>query len=92
MSTDILGTLVVVVLKARNLNDKHTFHKQDVFAQVALSGVQKRTVVDIKGGQHPVWDEEIRISVQRDSSEKHRILEVSCWSKEPRIEIGRAHV
>lgn len=86
MSTDILGTLVVVVLKARNLNDKHTFHKQDVFAQVALSGVQKRTVVDIKGGQHPVWDEEIRISVQRDSSEKHRILEVSCWSKEPRID------
>jgi Ca2+-dependent lipid-binding protein len=77
-----LGTLVVVVLKARNLKDKHTLHKQDVFAQVALNGPQKRTAVDIRGGQHPVWDEEIRISVPRDPSEKNRFLEVSCWAKE----------
>jgi len=35
-----LGTLVVVVLKARNLNDKHTFHKQDVFAQIASMDLQ----------------------------------------------------
>jgi len=34
-----LGTLIVVVLKARNLNDKHSFYKQDVFAQVSLNGV-----------------------------------------------------
>jgi Ca2+-dependent lipid-binding protein len=77
-----LGTLVVVVLKARNLNDKHTFTKQDVFAQVALNGPPKRTAVDVKGGQHPVWDEEVRISVPKDSSEKKRTLEVSCWAKE----------
>ena|ERR1700729_1090822 len=77
-----LGTLIVVVLKARNLNDKHTFHKQDVFAQVALNGSQKPTAVDVKGGQHPVWDEEIRFSVLRDSAEKNRTLEVSCWAKE----------
>lgn len=32
-----LGTLIVVLLKARNLNDKH-FTKQDVFAQATLNG------------------------------------------------------
>jgi hypothetical protein len=34
-----LGTLIVVVLKARNLNDKHSFYKQDVLAQVSLNGM-----------------------------------------------------
>jgi hypothetical protein len=81
-----LGTLVVVVLKARNLNDKHSFHKQDVFAQIALNGPPKRTTVDIKGGQHPVWDEEVRISVSNDPSEKNRTLEVSCWAKERKVD------
>ena len=33
-----LGTLIVVLLKARNLNDKHSFWKQDVFAQATLNG------------------------------------------------------
>ena len=33
-----LGTLIVVVLKARNLNDKHSLYKQDVFAQLTLNG------------------------------------------------------
>lgn len=33
-----LGTLIVVILKARNLIDKHSFYKQDVFAQASLNG------------------------------------------------------
>lgn len=77
---------MVVVLKARNLNDKHILHKQDVFAQVALVGPPKRTAIDIRGGQHPVWDEEIRLAVPRDASSKTRTLEISCWAKEPRTE------
>jgi hypothetical protein len=36
-----LGTMIVVVLKARNLNDKHSFYKQDVFAQVSLNGMNQ---------------------------------------------------
>ena len=87
MSIDLeLGTLVVVVLKARNLNDKHSFYKQDAFAQVSLSGVTHRTPVDIKGGQHPVWDAEIRIPVLKDSAEKNRLLEVSCYAKEHKMD------
>ncbi|KAF8071693.1 hypothetical protein FPV67DRAFT_1622208 [Lyophyllum atratum] len=94
-----LGTLIVVVLKARNLNDKHSFYKQDVFAQVSLNGkcflrkfwnsqftscVTKRTHVDVKGGQHPEWDAEIRFSVMKQSQDKSRKLEVACFAKEPR--------
>ncbi|KAJ6577418.1 C2 domain-containing protein [Mycena capillaripes] len=80
-----LGTLVVVVLKAKNLNDKY-FWKQDVFAQIGLNGETKRTKVDVKGGQHPMWDEEIRIPVMKGSGDKFRKLEVSCWAKEPKKE------
>ena len=81
-----LGTLIVVVLKARNLNDKHSFYKQDVFAQISLNGKTQRTPVDVKGGQHPMWDVEIRLPVMKASEAKNRILEVSCWEKEPKTE------
>ncbi|KAJ7454709.1 hypothetical protein FB451DRAFT_1565115 [Mycena latifolia] len=95
MSTDNLelGTLVIVVLKAKNLNDKY-FWKQDVFAQVGLNGDTKRTKVDVKGGQHPMWDEEIRVPVMKATGDKFRKLEVSCWAKEPKKEenIGQGFV
>ncbi|THH21267.1 hypothetical protein EW146_g236 [Bondarzewia mesenterica] len=79
---NILGTLVVVVLKAQNLNDNHTFYKQDPYVRVSLSGADKKTDVDPKGGQHPVWDSEMRFPVSKDASVKNRSLEVSCWSEE----------
>lgn len=78
-----LGTLVVVVLKARNLPDKH-FFKQDVYAQVTIQGTTKKTQLVIKGGQHPEWDEELRFPVRELSTKDAMIMEVSCWSKEPR--------
>ena len=79
-----LGTLVVVVLKARNLLDKHSFYKQDVYAQAIIHGKTKNTSVDVKGGQHPVWDEELRFPIYRSTRPDDRKLEVSCWRKEPR--------
>ncbi|KAI0360039.1 hypothetical protein OH77DRAFT_1419432 [Trametes cingulata] len=93
MGEDI-GTLVVVVLKARNLRDKHTFYKQDAYAQATLNKETKKTKVDVKGGQHPVWDEELRFPILKRVSDETRKLEVSCWSKEPRADecIGRGTV
>ncbi|KAJ7164012.1 hypothetical protein C8R43DRAFT_1233068 [Mycena crocata] len=84
MSNEI-GTLVIVVLKARNLNN-HSFWKQDVLAMIGLNGETKRTKVDVKGGQHPMWDEELRIPILKDTGEKSRKLQVSCWAKEPKKE------
>ena len=93
MSKEI-GTLVVVVLKARNLRDKHTIHKQDVYAQATLDKTTKKTKVDVRGGQHPVWDEELRFPIFKSVSDETRKLEVACYSKEPRSDdlVGRGEV
>ncbi|KAI3613803.1 calcineurin temperature suppressor cts1 [Moniliophthora roreri] len=82
-SDEEIGTLIVVVLKARNLNDKH-FYKQDVYATISLNGVKKTTKTDVKGGQHPVWDDELRFPVMKNDSTKFRMLETACYSKERR--------
>jgi hypothetical protein len=47
-----------------------------------ISGTTKRTQVDAKGGQHPVWDAELRFSILHSTTEKNRKLEVSCYAKE----------
>ncbi|KAJ4495203.1 hypothetical protein C8J55DRAFT_446974 [Lentinula edodes] len=88
-----IGTLIIVVLKAQNLNDKH-FFKQDVYAQVSLNGITKKTKIDYKGGQHPVWDSELRFSVKKGTAKKYRELEVSCFAKEHRDDtlLGEARV
>ncbi|KZT00773.1 uncharacterized protein LAESUDRAFT_665347, partial [Laetiporus sulphureus 93-53] len=83
MSKEI-GTLVVVVLKAKNLPDKHSLYKQDVYAQASIHGKIKKTGIDVRGGQHPVWDEELRFPIYKSSSAEDRTLEVTCWRKELR--------
>ena len=92
--TSELGTLVVVVLKARNLRDKHTIHTQDVYTQATIGSDVKKTAVDVRGGQHPVWDEELRFPILKEASDKTRKLEVCCYSKEPRQDdlVGRGTV
>ena len=49
-------------------------------------GVEKRTHVDIKGGQHPEWDGEVRFTITKNAAAKYRKLEVSCYAQEPRSE------
>ncbi|KAI0300731.1 C2 domain-containing protein, partial [Russula brevipes] len=77
-----LGTLVIVVLKGQNLIDNHTFYKQDPYAKLTLSGATKQTPVDPKGGQHPVWDTELRFPISRDPSKSNRTLTISVFSAE----------
>jgi len=49
-------------------------------------GAQKKTRVDIKGGQHPEWDGEVRFTIMKNAAAKYRMLEVSCYAQEPRSE------
>lgn len=77
-----LGTLVIVVLKAQHLIDNHTFYKQDPYVKLSLSGATKQTPVDPKGGQHPVWDAELRFPISRDPSKNNRTLTISVFSEE----------
>lgn len=48
------------------------------------TGTTKRTAVDIKGGQHPEWDGEVRFPIMKNTGAKFRKLEVACYAKEPR--------
>jgi Ca2+-dependent lipid-binding protein len=86
MSAEI-GTLAIVVLKAQNLNDIHSFSKQDAYGQLSLNGTVKRTPVDKRAGQHPLWDAEVRYPIMKDKGEKYRMMEISCWADEPRDDV-----
>ncbi|KAH9177424.1 hypothetical protein EDB89DRAFT_2226392 [Lactarius sanguifluus] len=81
---NILGTLVVVVLKAQHLIDNHTFYKQDPYAKLSLSGTTRQTPPDPKGGQHPVWDAELRFPISKDASKNNRTLTISVFAEERR--------
>ncbi|WWC63502.1 uncharacterized protein I303_106105 [Kwoniella dejecticola CBS 10117] len=61
-----LGTLVVVVGKAKNLVNKSRFGKQDPFCTVAIGEEKQRTKPIKRGGQHPEWDEELRFAIVED--------------------------
>ncbi|KAI0255122.1 C2 domain-containing protein, partial [Lactifluus subvellereus] len=80
----VSGTLVIVVLKAQHLIDNHTFYKQDPYVKLSLSGATKQTPVDPKGGQHPVWDAELRFPISKDPSKTNRTLTISVFSEEKR--------
>ncbi|WWC90567.1 uncharacterized protein L201_005503 [Kwoniella dendrophila CBS 6074] len=61
-----LGTLVVVVGKAKNLVNKSRFGKQDPFCTVAIGEDKQRTQPIKRGGQHPEWDKELRFAILED--------------------------
>ena len=52
--------------------------------------------MNIRGGQHPEWDSEVRFTVLKGNGPggKNRKLEVACYSQEPKTEdlLGRASV
>ncbi|KAL0247296.1 hypothetical protein I308_104332 [Cryptococcus tetragattii IND107] len=61
-----LGTLIVVVGKARNLPNKSRFGKQDPFCTVLVGEEKQKTKAIKRGGQHPEWDEEFRFAILED--------------------------
>uniref|UniRef100_A0A1D1YNK7 Ingression protein fic1 n=1 Tax=Anthurium amnicola TaxID=1678845 RepID=A0A1D1YNK7_9ARAE len=84
-----LGTLVVVAMEARNLSTRDSFGKGDPFVAFHIDGESKRTKPEIKGGQHPKWDEEVRFNVAKNSSKKLKIQVFNEDKREP-ILIGDA--
>ncbi|WRT68597.1 uncharacterized protein IL334_005575 [Kwoniella shivajii] len=61
-----LGTLIVVVGKAKNLVNKSRFGKQDPFCSLSYGETRQRTKPIKRGGQHPEWDEELRFAIVED--------------------------
>ncbi|EPQ59587.1 hypothetical protein GLOTRDRAFT_136424 [Gloeophyllum trabeum ATCC 11539] len=61
-----IGTLIVVILKARNLPNKRHIGKQDPYCTVVYNNEKRRTKAIKRGGQHPEWDEEVRFTLYED--------------------------
>ncbi|KAF8138187.1 hypothetical protein EV363DRAFT_1445093 [Boletus edulis] len=61
-----IGTLIAVVLKAKNLPNKRHIGKQAPYCLVTLNEERRRTKVIKRGGQHPEWDEEFRFTIYED--------------------------
>lgn len=50
-----IGTLVVIVDRAKNLPNRKTIGKQDPYTAARLGKEAKKTTTDIRGGQTPKW-------------------------------------
>lgn len=58
-----IGTLVVIVDRAKNLPNRKTIGKQDPYCAARLGKEAQKTKTDIRGGQTPKWDQELRFKV-----------------------------
>lgn len=52
-----IGTLVVIVDRAKNLPNRRSIGKQDPFCAIRLGKEAKKTETDRRGGQTPRWYE-----------------------------------
>ncbi|KAF1849011.1 uncharacterized protein K460DRAFT_375745 [Cucurbitaria berberidis CBS 394.84] len=81
----VIGTLVVIMDRARNLPNKRTMGKQDPYCAARLGKEAKKTKTDKRGGQTPKWDQELRFTVH-DSPDYQR-LKVSVFNDDKKTEL-----
>ncbi|KAG8892562.1 hypothetical protein FRB99_002629 [Tulasnella sp. 403] len=70
MSGRKIGTVIVVVLKAKNLPNKRHIGKQDPYCVLKLDDQTRRTKAVKRGGQHPEWDDELRFPLYETAEEE----------------------
>ncbi|KAK3500312.1 uncharacterized protein B0T23DRAFT_40444 [Neurospora hispaniola] len=80
-----IGTLVLVVDRAKNLPNLKTIGKQDPFCAARLGKEAKKTTTDIRGGQTPRWDQELRFTVH-DSPDYYQ-LKLSLLTDDKKSEL-----
>ncbi|KAF2133788.1 hypothetical protein P153DRAFT_280962 [Dothidotthia symphoricarpi CBS 119687] len=81
----VIGTLVAIVDRARNLPNKRTMGKQDPYCAARLGKEAKKTATDKRGGQTPKWDQELRFTVH-DSPDYQR-LKLSVFNDDKKTEL-----
>lgn len=62
----LLGTLICIVLRAKNLPNKARIGKQNPYCTVQYGLHKKRTATIERGGQQPEWDAEFRFEILRE--------------------------
>lgn len=86
-----IGTLVVVIDRAKNLPNRRAIGKQDPYCAMRLGKEAKKTLTDRRGGQTPKWDTELRFNVH-DSPDYLR-LKTSIFNDDKKTDlIGEAWV
>ncbi|KAF4591899.1 C2 domain containing protein [Ophiocordyceps camponoti-floridani] len=80
-----IGTLVMVVDRAKNLPNRKTIGKQDPYCAARLGKEAKKTATDIRGGQTPKWDQELRFTVH-DSPDYYQ-LKMSVFTDDKKTEL-----
>ncbi|CAG8971490.1 hypothetical protein HYALB_00002074 [Hymenoscyphus albidus] len=80
-----IGTLVVIVDRAKNLPNRKTIGKQDPYCAARLGKEAKKTETDRRGGQTPRWDQELRFTVH-DSADYYQ-LKVSVFNDDKRTDL-----
>ncbi|ATY61499.1 conserved serine proline-rich [Cordyceps militaris] len=87
----VIGTLVAVVDRAKNLPNRKTIGKQDPYCAARLGKEAKKTTTDIRGGQTPKWDQELRFAVH-DSPDYYQ-LKISIFTDDKRTDlVGEAWI
>ncbi|CEP19783.1 hypothetical protein [Parasitella parasitica] len=59
----IIGNLVIVAYKARDLPNREIVGKQDPFVVFRIGDIIQKTITDIGGGQHPKWDDQVTLPI-----------------------------
>ncbi|OJJ48727.1 hypothetical protein ASPZODRAFT_62030 [Penicilliopsis zonata CBS 506.65] len=87
MSVDglALGTLVCVVDRAKNLPNRKTLGKQNPYCAARLGKEAKKTETDLRGGQTPKWDQELRFTVHE--SPDYLKLKVSVFNDDKKTDL-----
>ncbi|GAA5866323.1 hypothetical protein JCM8547_000739 [Rhodosporidiobolus lusitaniae] len=62
----VLGTLIVIIIRAKHLPNRVRIGKQNPYATVTYGLHKKRTAVIERGGQQPEWDAEFRFEILRE--------------------------
>ncbi|KAM3433886.1 hypothetical protein MY4824_005750 [Beauveria thailandica] len=87
----IIGTLVAIVDRAKNLPNRKTIGKQDPYCAARLGKEAKKTTTDIRGGQTPKWDQELRFAVH-DSPDYYQ-LKISIFTDDKKTDlVGEAWI
>ncbi|GAA5933565.1 uncharacterized protein JCM15063_001348 [Sporobolomyces koalae] len=69
----LLGTLIVIVLRAKNLPNRVRIGKQNPYATVTYGLHKKRTETIERGGQQPNWDAEFRFEILKEEFENEQL-------------------
>ncbi|EEH16968.2 hypothetical protein PABG_07055 [Paracoccidioides brasiliensis Pb03] len=80
-----IGTLVVIIDRAKNLPNRKTMGKQNPYCAARLGKEAKKTETDMRGGQRPKWDQELRFTVHE--SPDYYQLKVSVFNDDKKTDL-----